>query len=258
MVQRLREKHGLTREAAAESGAYARRPSSSALFAEAPGHVAVRRSGIVCCLEAIFSTAAGLYGKRGSGGFRVPPTEGASHPTPLAVLGGGRSLARGTRCGAAARPCRSSMPVRQRRLVAALVLASREPSRCHWWIESDAARGRPAREGRAARPLGTSRGGRDRGGRVLRSAGLRAIGLAPHNLDVVFNIRRQTSDGCCGAERARGSPDPARHPGPDHDPAPRQPPRMAGSVRAAGMLQPTGRSRVRAEPIRPMIGSPPL
>jgi DNA repair photolyase len=37
MVQRLREKHGLNREAAAEGGAYARRPEQLGLFAEPPG-----------------------------------------------------------------------------------------------------------------------------------------------------------------------------------------------------------------------------
>ena len=36
MVQRLREKHGLTHEAAAEGGAYARRPEQLGLFAETP------------------------------------------------------------------------------------------------------------------------------------------------------------------------------------------------------------------------------
>ena len=36
MVQRLREKHGLTREDSAERGAYARAPEQLGLFAEAP------------------------------------------------------------------------------------------------------------------------------------------------------------------------------------------------------------------------------
>ena len=38
MVQRLREKHGLMREDAAETGAYARSPEQLGLFAEGPDH----------------------------------------------------------------------------------------------------------------------------------------------------------------------------------------------------------------------------
>ena len=38
MVRRLREKHGLTREDAAENGAYARSPEQLGLFAESEGH----------------------------------------------------------------------------------------------------------------------------------------------------------------------------------------------------------------------------